>query len=1161
SNPSASVGTNRVETPARSEVNGAGNNPRTELTSNPERTNPATGSSTSAESRDTTRPSSYEQNGTSISGGNRAQISSTSEGRTAVPAASHEAGYTSTPAPSANNFDATVARPSTRSAVTTGDSTVAGSAVDENRNNSRAGVAPTPASASAQPSTSPRAANPGASNATGSRQLNQTGSFGSNTQTYRDTTSAPTTRTGSTTSASTTREREDEEERVIRLGRTTEDSNDNNARTGYAAPSAVEAQPTVRPPVRVSGSTPGSLLRDTAPGRNDTAPVAPVADRINSILTNGKQVTSTSDGVTTRNARPANTMNDAIQGSDATRVRSINNSGTPSGRVVFDATQTGRRVVASDVNNSTPAGAGRSQGPSIVADTTNVGTNRGQGAQGTDGGTIRGQGVPGVTNGIEFNTTGNRGQGTQGIDVVNVGTGRPQGTSSIEAGISGANRGQGSQASDLIVLGNGRSQRVYGIDISTTGARSQGQGIQGIELINVGTARPQGTDTTRGQGSQGIDQLTPGTSRTQRNPGAIGNDITSGAAGRGPGSLPGLTGLNGTNMTVAGGRVPGNIDTTIGAAGRVPGIHGIDLTNGRAPGIQGIDLTAVGAGRVPGNYGTDATNGTAGRVPGIQGSDMTGGRVSGLQGMDATAGRVPSVHGIDMTGSGRTPGAQGIDATTGRVIPGIQGIQNIQLDPTGTGRRGDVTASGVTLDPVTGKPIQDPQGRGVINPVGAVRVPNSLVGNIRTIDMQTTADGLGITNGLTGRVLVDGIRNQVGIAGRAIDARTIRLENGRVMGVNDRYMTGLEMALLMGLAGITLIRGRGNRIEGRNWSMARRGREFVIFVDGRKAPFKIGRSIGECKDLTGTFRRQLNDTVADGRKTQLSTLTMDRVSKLGTLRTGSNGTLRFERGLKTAGDALKLGGRQATLGASDLYNASRSRYPGGVELAMLMSLTGFGKMTGLENILQKPGDKLDLSSMSAADRFRLLSMTAGSLPLMAGQFGLGGTPFGGKEDGVFDDKEIDFQERLEAYLRELGLSALTSEGEDFDEQSEETEETYEEEQDEFSPPTVVFMRPKMMIGPGQTLEQIAESRYDDPDVAWLIADLNRHVMRESFLNGKRIVEFRSRQEIELPVFEDVQLFYRNRKKGQDSENLVTVIAERQIDREVVEHALNKVIGV
>lgn len=115
------------------------------------------------------------------------------------------------------------------------------------------------------------------------------------------------------------------------------------------------------------------------------------------------------------------------------------------------------------------------------------------------------------------------------------------------------------------------------------------------------------------------------------------------------------------------------------------------------------------------------------------------------------------------------------------------------------------------------------------------------------------------------------------------------------------------------------------------------------------------------------------------------------------------------------------------------------------------------------------------------------------------------------------------------------------------------------EQEE-EPKKVVLMRPTWLISPGETLLTIAEEQYSDPFIAWLIADLNKGNCQEHWMDGKRIVEFQSRQKITLPVWQDIVEFYGSMTPQARPENLVTIVAATEIDREVVDSVLGPIVA-
>lgn len=106
----------------------------------------------------------------------------------------------------------------------------------------------------------------------------------------------------------------------------------------------------------------------------------------------------------------------------------------------------------------------------------------------------------------------------------------------------------------------------------------------------------------------------------------------------------------------------------------------------------------------------------------------------------------------------------------------------------------------------------------------------------------------------------------------------------------------------------------------------------------------------------------------------------------------------------------------------------------------------------------------------------------------------------------------------------------------------------------------LFGRRTVLIGPGDTLVTIAEGLADsNAKVAWLIADINLSRIKESYVDGKRIVEIRSREQIELPTEAEIYDFLQLRSKDCKAEDLITVVIETQIDRELLDEQLGVLV--
>jgi len=99
------------------------------------------------------------------------------------------------------------------------------------------------------------------------------------------------------------------------------------------------------------------------------------------------------------------------------------------------------------------------------------------------------------------------------------------------------------------------------------------------------------------------------------------------------------------------------------------------------------------------------------------------------------------------------------------------------------------------------------------------------------------------------------------------------------------------------------------------------------------------------------------------------------------------------------------------------------------------------------------------------------------------------------------------------------------------------------------PQSLTNYRPLWLVCENDTLANLAEQIYQDSDVAWLIADMNITRVRETWLNNKRVIQMQSRQQIELPIQEDIDLFKQNKSQEQCSENLITVVIQNQLDKD------------
>ncbi|MDQ5936162.1 MAG: hypothetical protein QG574_3498 [Cyanobacteriota bacterium erpe_2018_sw_21hr_WHONDRS-SW48-000092_B_bin.40] len=106
----------------------------------------------------------------------------------------------------------------------------------------------------------------------------------------------------------------------------------------------------------------------------------------------------------------------------------------------------------------------------------------------------------------------------------------------------------------------------------------------------------------------------------------------------------------------------------------------------------------------------------------------------------------------------------------------------------------------------------------------------------------------------------------------------------------------------------------------------------------------------------------------------------------------------------------------------------------------------------------------------------------------------------------------------------------------------------------------VFIRPKILIGANDSLVSIAEQLFNDAGIAWLILQLNEE-LKPVVLEGKTVVRLRSRQEIVIPVYQDIVDFQKRRTKEMCGSYLITVVEQSQIDREIVDMAIAPMLGL
>ncbi|MDP3508900.1 MAG: hypothetical protein Q8T09_12995 [Candidatus Melainabacteria bacterium] len=122
-----------------------------------------------------------------------------------------------------------------------------------------------------------------------------------------------------------------------------------------------------------------------------------------------------------------------------------------------------------------------------------------------------------------------------------------------------------------------------------------------------------------------------------------------------------------------------------------------------------------------------------------------------------------------------------------------------------------------------------------------------------------------------------------------------------------------------------------------------------------------------------------------------------------------------------------------------------------------------------------------------------------------------------------------------------------------------TEQKTEARTKEIESSSSVHIRPRILVGANDSLVSIAEQLFNDSGIAWLILKLNSD-LQPLLIEGKTVVRLRSRQEIFVPVYQDIIDFQKLRTKEMCGQNLITVVEENQIDREIIDLALAPILG-
>ncbi len=102
-------------------------------------------------------------------------------------------------------------------------------------------------------------------------------------------------------------------------------------------------------------------------------------------------------------------------------------------------------------------------------------------------------------------------------------------------------------------------------------------------------------------------------------------------------------------------------------------------------------------------------------------------------------------------------------------------------------------------------------------------------------------------------------------------------------------------------------------------------------------------------------------------------------------------------------------------------------------------------------------------------------------------------------------------------------------------------------------------RSTIIIGISDCLNKIAQTLYQDPNLGWLIADLNKHRISERIDGKLRVVSIAALQILDMPLQEEIIHFQKTRTNDCCAENLVTIVLQNTIDKNKLEETLAPVV--
>lgn len=102
-------------------------------------------------------------------------------------------------------------------------------------------------------------------------------------------------------------------------------------------------------------------------------------------------------------------------------------------------------------------------------------------------------------------------------------------------------------------------------------------------------------------------------------------------------------------------------------------------------------------------------------------------------------------------------------------------------------------------------------------------------------------------------------------------------------------------------------------------------------------------------------------------------------------------------------------------------------------------------------------------------------------------------------------------------------------------------------------------RATVIIGTKDCLCMIATAFFQNADVGWLIADINKHRLLERWQEKTRVISVSAQQILELPLPDEIENFLKNKSKEACSKNMITIVLENNCSKEKLEEKLAPVI--